>query len=431
MSPQGRPKGEHRSAQHEGTPVSSATITDRQRVVITGVGVVSPFGAGVPRFWQALLAGASAMRPVAGFDGTRYRSAQGGEVPAEVYGDAAARQRCGAPLEDGTYFLALAAEEALGAAGLRLPLVDPADAGAVLGTLCAGMRALQVLCGRCDADMPADMDVQAATASYQLNFLCERYGLGGPSSLVSTACSSTTDALGYAFDLVRSGRCSVCLTGGGDVLAESIHSAFNGLQSITTTQARPFDRGRDGFFIGEGAAVLVLESLDHARQRGAPVLAEVLGYGLSNTAHHLTATSEDGAGEALAVERALQDAGLAPGQVDYLNCHGTGTRHNDASEVGAINRVFGEAAPRVRLVSNKSSFGHCMGAAGALEAVSTVLSLAHQCIPPTLNTRADEPALRSTVVVDAPQSLPIRHALTQSFGFGGACSCVALGRYDG
>ena len=400
------------------------------RVVITGMGVVSPFGIGSERFWSALSTAESAQRSIQGFDATRYRSAAGGEVPIEVYQDSARREHCDNPAEDATYFATVAADEALTQAGLAASFEDERRVGAVLGTLCAGMRTLQPLCAACETGSETDLQTESGLASYQLHFLAERYNLTGPLSLVSTACSSTTDAIGYAFDLIRSGQCDICLAGGGDVLAEPVHAAFNGLQSITTTEPKPFDQSRDGFFIGEGAAILVLETLESAQQRQAPILAEVLGYGLSNTAFHLTATSQDGSAEGMAVQRALECAGISADQVDFVNCHGTGTRHNDASEIRAMNLVFGATAERVYVTSNKAAFGHCMGAAGALEAVSTVLSIQHQTVPPTINTGGDETELRSRLVMGAAQQVPIRIALSQSFGFGGACSCVVLARYE-
>lgn len=400
----------------------------KRRVVITGIGVVSPFGVGRERFWSGLLSGDSAMRRISKFVPDAYRSPLGGEVPDAVY-SAEERARLGNPDEDSAYFVARAAEEALGSAGVDSEFADDDRVGCVLGTLCAGMRNMKHMCEDYEKRQPSAMSAAATQVSYQLDFLTRRHNLTGPSSLVSTACSSTTDALGYAFDLIRSGECDRCVSGGGDILAELIHAAFNGLQSITTDVPRPFDKARDGFFIGEGAGAFFVETLECAQQRGAYIYAEILGYGLSNTAYHLTATSDDGSGEALAIERALRDAGLAPEQIDYINCHGTGTRYNDGSEIRAINRTFGDAAKQIRITSNKASIGHCMGVAGALEAASTALSLDRQIIPPTVNSVGDERELTAKLVTRQPLEATLNYALSQSFGFGGACSCIALGRF--
>lgn len=401
-----------------------------RRVVITGMGAVSPYGRGVETLWSGLLSGESAMQKIRHFDPAPYRSGWGGEVPREVYDLPNERERLGAADEDSAYFLSMAVEEALTMAGVGPGFDDNARVGCVLGTLCAGLRNLRDICHSFENRLEPELPVGASLASYQLDHITRRHNLTGPSSMVSTACSSTTDALGYAFDLVRHGDCDACVSGGGDVLSEAIHAAFNGLQSITTSRPRPFDQARDGFFIGEGAGAFFIETLDSAMSRGARIYAEIVGYGLSNTGYHLTATSEDGAGEALALLRALEDAGLRPDHIDFINCHGTGTRYNDGSEIRAINHVFGEHARNIHITSNKASIGHCMGVAGALEAASTAMTLDRQLIPPTAHSTGDETELVSQLVTGEPLTRPIRYALSQSFGFGGACSCIALARHD-
>lgn len=407
-------------------------IMKKRRVVITGMGVVSPFGVGVECYWQGLRSGQSALRTITGFDAARYRSAQGMEVPAEVYRDREACAACGSPYEDSAYFLSLAANEALGGAGVG-PVFDDADrVGCVLGTLCAGTQNFMKVAGAYAAGEVPDeaCPVDGTLVHYQLDFLARRHNLTGPSSLVSTACASSTDAIGYAFDLIRHGECDSALAGGADVLTEPIHGGFNALFSITTNRPRPFDRDRDGFVIGEGGGLFYLETIESAQARGADILAEVLGYGLSNTAFHLTATSEDGTGEALSIRRALEDAGLRPDEVDYINTHGTATRHNDATEILAINTVFGAHAPRIAANSIKAAIGHCMGAAGVMEALSTVLAIKHQEIPPTPFTEGNEGGLVMALVAGEARKVPIRFAVSESFGFGGACSCLVLARAE-
>lgn len=400
-------------------------------VVITGMGVVSAFGPGVDRFWNALLEGRSAMRPIEGFDPSPYRSPLGAEVPSELYRDREAIAACGSPREAAALFSAIAAREALADAGLGPVFDDAQRVGGVLGSLCAGGRELaRVIQAFADGEPPPeDLDLHATMVQYQLDFLAERHNLTGPSALVSTACASSTDAIGYAADLIEQGDCDIVLAGGGDVLVEFIHGGFNALYSITQSAPKPFDRSRDGFVIGEGAAIFVLESEASAIARGARIRASVLGYGLSNTAFHITATSEDGRGEGLAVLRALEDAGLDPRRIGYINAHGTSTRHNDATEALAIRFVFGSHAPAIAVNSIKPAIGHCMGAAGALEAVATVLALEHQCVPPTSFTAADEEGAGVDLVVGAPRAVRCDYAMSESFGFGGACSCVVLGRH--
>ncbi|NNN04930.1 MAG: beta-ketoacyl-[acyl-carrier-protein] synthase family protein [Elusimicrobia bacterium] len=405
----------------------------KRRVVATGLGTVSPFGLGIEAYWNALLRGESAVRPIERFDAGAYRSRLGAEVPRSIYDDEALRKACGGPAEDSAFFMALAADEALRDARVGPTFTDADRAGCVLGTLCASAREMMMI-GRAYLETgpaPSAELIDSARPGYQLQFVADRYNLTGPTSLVSTACASSTDALGYAFDLIQLGECDRALAGGGDVLVESIHGGFNSMFALTTEAPRPFDRDRDGFCIGEGAGAVYLESLDSARARGAGIYAEILGYGLSNTAHHLTATSEDGAGEALAIRRALDAAEISPDSIDYINTHGTATRYNDATEIRAVQAVFGSRSSAILANSNKSAIGHCMGAAGALEALSTILVLKNGAVPPTPFTRGNADGMNMDMVRGVARRRDIRHALSQSFGFGGACSCIVLGRWNG
>lgn len=403
------------------------------RVVVTGLGAVTPFGLGIAAYWDALVRGESAVRPIERFDAGAYRSRLGAEVPRAIYDDAALRRACGDPTEDSSFFMALAASEALRDAGAGPTFADSDRVGCVIGTLCAGALEMMRISGTylAGAAGPSRAAADSAKPGYQLRFILDRHNLTGPSSLVSTACASSTDALGYAFDLIQQGACERVLAGGGDVLVESIHGGFNSLFSIAAEGPRPFDRERDGFCVGEGAGAVYLETLEAARARGAEIYAEVLGYGLSNTAHHLTATSEDGEGEALAMRRALDGAGVSPDAIDYINTHGTATRHNDATEIRAVQAVFGARSGEILANSNKPAIGHCMGAAGALEAIATVLALRTGVVPPTPFTRGNADELNMDLVRGEARRRGIRRALSQSFGFGGACSCLVLGRWDG
>ncbi|MRV75693.1 hypothetical protein GJ700_28645 [Duganella sp. FT92W] len=398
------------------------------RVVVTGIGAVSPYGVGVDAYWQGLLSGRTAIGPVPHFEGHGYRSTLGAQVPAAVTDGMTAHEA----QEKGAFLVALAADEALRMAGVGPRFSSGTQVGCVLGSLCAGIENLIAMAEayHTGAGLDDNFPGEAALVNYQLEFLAARHNLTGPTSMVSTACASTTDAIGYGADLVRQGDCDAVLVGGGDILAALIHAGFNSLFSITTTSPKPFDTGRDGFAIGEGAGIFYLETLDSALARGARIYAEVSGYGLSNTAFHLTATSDDGMGEAQSVERALADAGLTARQIDYVNAHGTATVHNDRTEMKAIGHVFGERAGEVLVNSNKPLIGHCMGAAGIMEAISTVLSLEHQLIPPTPHTAGNEPALSADLVMGAPRPAALTHAISQSFGFGGACSCVVLSRVN-
>jgi len=284
-----------------------------RRVVCTGLGAVTCFGSGVDRFWNGLVSHQSGQAEISLFDASIYRSNLAAEVPQQLRDRPEVLESAGSPKEDATLLATLAAGEALADAGLAD--TSKTDFGCVIGTLCSSSRLFERY-GRqfsqASADRSAYPDIDACTVAYQLEHIVGHFGMEGPATLVSTACSSSTDAIGYAADFVRSGEAGVMLAGGGDILCEMVHAGFNSVFSITKDSSKPFDAARSGFFIGEGAGMLVLEELEHALARGAHIYAEVLGYGLSNTGYHLTATSEDGVGEALAIERCLKDAGVSP-----------------------------------------------------------------------------------------------------------------------
>lgn len=405
-------------------------MSHTKRVVVTGLGAVTCFGLGVEALWQGLTSGRSGKAPIGLFDATGYRSTMAAEVPQRLRDNAELLQEAGGPSEEATLLATLAANEAWGDAGL----LDESkrEFGCVVGTLCSGSRVFERY-GRQFARAPQDADgfpdVETCTVSYQLDHLVRHFGMEGPSTLVSTACSSSTDAIGYAADFIRSGEARIMLAGGGDILSEVVHAGFNSVFSITKEHAKPFDTQRSGFYIGEGAGMLVLEELEHAKARGARIYAEVMGYGLSNAAHHLTATSEDGFGEALAIERCLRDARIQSGQVQYVNAHGTATQHNDLTEVKALRRVFEASLDRTVVTSIKPNIGHCMGASGALEAIATIKCIVEQNIPPTLNSTGDLDCA-IPVLVGEGLGRSTRFALSQSFGFGGASSAVLFGAVD-
>lgn len=401
-------------------------MSDKRRVVVTGLGAISTFGLGVDAFWDGLANGRSGKAEIRQFQ-KRYRSNLGAELPAGLHDCEELVAAAGHPEEEAALLATLSAAEALTDAGLDR--ADKREFGCVVGTLCSGSRVFERYCrAYCsgESDQASYPDVDSGTVYYQLEHVIRHFGMEGPSTLVSTACSSSTDAIGYAADMIRSGAAEVMLAGGADILVEVVHAGFNAVFSITKDHSKPFDTGRSGFFIGEGAGMLVLEDYDHAMRRGATVYAEVLGYGLSNAAYHLTATSEDGVGEAMAVKRCLDEAGVRAEQVDYVNAHGTATQHNDTTETKALRLVFGDGIDGLAVTSIKANIGHCMGASGALEAVATVKCMQQGYIPPTLNSAGDlDPSVN--VVVGDGLARKARYAISQSFGFGGASSAVLFG----
>lgn len=404
------------------------------RVVVTGIGCVSSYGLGVQAFWNGILSGKSNLKKTTRFNGAVYRSGLAAEVPREVYDDVDLRRLCNNPLEDSALLASIAALEAVDDAGFtRETFALRADeTGCVLGSLCAGGREFEAY-GRAyvrseQSEQKYVGDIEATHVHYQLDHLIDLLGTSGPSTMISTACSSSTDAIGYAGDIIRAGDAKMMIAGGADILAEIVHAGFNGVLSITRSYPKPFTPERDGFFIGEGAGILILEELDSALQRGAKIYAELRGYGLSNTAFHLTATSDSGRGEALSVERALADSNLSPEDVDHVNAHGTSTQHNDQTELLALEHVFQGSIGQIKVNTIKPMIGHCMGAAGAMEAIATLLAIHYQTIPATINSNPEAGKIKFDLVVGAPRKVKIRHAISQSFGFGGACSSVVFGR---
>jgi len=263
-------------------------------------------------------------------------------------------------------------------------------------------------------------------------------GVRGPNRAVVSACASGTNALGEAAAVIRRGNADVILTGGSESVIVPIAIAGMAVMNALSTRnhdparaSRPFDRDRDGFLMGEGSAVLVLESLEHALGRGAPILAEVTGYGTSNDAYHISAPAENGAGAALCMQLALDSAGLHPTDISYINAHGTSTALNDKSETAAIKTVFGEHAYHVPISSTKSMTGHLLGAAGALEAVVCVKTLQENILPPTINYTTPDPDCDLDYVPNQPRRVPTRHVMSNSFGFGGHNATIILSRFDG
>ena len=409
---------------------------EKKRVVVTGMGTVSTFGLGSDIYWDSLVKGESGVKPISLFDTELYRSGLGAEIPEVIRSNKLLRQKAGNPKEDATFFATLAAKEAFENANMSTEdiIENQNRIGCIIGTLCSSSKNYEDF-GReffknfsVDEDQIGDID--PTLISYQLNYLCDQISIKGPSTLISTACSSATDAIGVSFDMIRSGRCDMVLSGGGDVISEVIHAGFNSVRSITIDRPRPFDKDRTGFVIGEGAGMLILESLESALKRDAYIHAEILGYGLSNSAYHLSATSKDGSGEALAMKRSIKSAGLKPDNIDYVNAHGTATLHNDRSELLALKLVFNELSKNVSVNSIKSMIGHCMGAAGALEAISTIKSIETGIIPPTINFNSPEQGNDFDMVVNEKRKKDIQYALSNSFGFAGYNSTVLFGKFN-
>jgi 3-oxoacyl-[acyl-carrier-protein] synthase II len=378
-------------------------------VAVTGLGVVSPFGAGVKTFWEGISSGSCAIRPITLIDTEGFRCRIAAEVPAGIAGSGR-RSRADR--------LALAAaREALDDAGIGR--AERADAALIVGAVGGGMLETEawywqrVRAGA--APMPPTL--MACFPSSHADVVGSALGLGGPRETIVTACSSGAGSLALAADLVADGVVPLAVAGGVDALTRICFMGFNALKLLDPAPCRPFDRERRGMSLGEGAAFVVLEDLRRAKARRARVYAELAGYGMTGDAYHVTAPHPEGEGMARAMRDALAQAGVRPSAVGYVNAHGTATLQNDRIEARAMRAVFGEG--RVLVSSTKSMIGHTMAAAGSLEAVATVLSLLNELIPPTARLENVDPEIGFDCVPHKAREVAVEHAISNSFGFGG------------
>jgi 3-oxoacyl-[acyl-carrier-protein] synthase II len=411
----------------------------RERVVITGLGAVTPLGNDVPTMWEALLAGRSGVAPITLFDASTISVRIAAEVkqfdPVALFGRRDARRH-----DRFTLFALEAARQAIADSGLQFDEGLKWETGVLIGTAIGGILTLlenyDVLqtagAHRVSPFMIPMMMPNAASGSVAI-----AYGLRGPNISVASACATGAHAIGEAARIIRRGEARVMICGGSEaVIAPLALAGFGNMGAISTRNdepekaSRPFDAQRDGFVMGEGAGVLVLESLDHALKRNARIYAELVGYGATADAFHITAPEESGLGAARAMELALKDAGLAPAEVDYINAHGTSTPLNDRVETRAIRLVFKSHADRLAVSSTKSMMGHLMGAAGAVEALVCVKSLETGWVHPTINYEYPDPECDLDYVPNQARRLNHRVALSNSFGFGGHNACLAFRRWE-
>jgi len=392
-----------------------------RRVAITGMGVVTSHGIGKAVNWRKTLAGESSIRPITLFDTTAYRTKSAGQIadlPVAPW-----RRIRASRVDRASHLLYHAAAEALAESGLAAAEWEASRSAVALGTTLGGMasgeRYHQSYVQKGPAHARPSRVVDHLAHAQPLH-LMEEFSLPGVPRLFCNACASGADAVGHGFGLVRSGRGDLALCGGYDSLCEFAFAGFHSLQALTSELCRPFDCNRSGLAIGEGAGILVLEAWDRAKARGARILGEVLGYGESNDAFHMTRPDPEGRSAALAVRLALQDAGVAPETVGYVNAHGTGTPFNDASETVSLLAALGPRAREIPVSSSKSMIGHLLGGAGAVEAILTVLALATRRLPPNVNYETPDPQCDLRIVRTATPAEEVRVALSNSFGFGGA-----------
>jgi len=399
--------------------VSNASLP---RVVVTGMGAIAPNGNSVQEFWEALCAGHYAIEPITRFDASPFRNTRGGEVRHFALPDGDASR--------GKAYALAAIDQAIGDAGLEGDAL--AAAGTVLATNFGGCEhGERFLAARLRGEEPDpawldEYDFHAAAKA-----ATERWGMRGPSAVLSLSCASGVAAIGYAVDLIREGRCEAAIAGGYDELSRLSYSGLSALRAITPDIIRPFDKNRNGTMFSEGAGVVVVESLDSARARGATIHAEVLGHAMNNDAFHMTAPDQSGKGITAVIQAALDDAGIRPADVQHINAHGTGTPYNDKIETAAIKSVFGDHARDLTITANKSMIGHTCGAAGTLESICTIRTLQTGIVPPTIHLETPDPECDLDYVPTEAREHDVRAALCNSYGIGGTNAAIVLARYEG
>jgi 3-oxoacyl-[acyl-carrier-protein] synthase II len=408
------------------------------RVVVTGIGAVSPVGLNTADMWASLVAGKSGVDYITSFDTTAFDTKIAAEVrgfDAGLYVSRKQTQR----MDRFTQFAVAATFQAMASARLTInPDIAP-ECGVIIGNSVCGLLSISVewkVLTEKGPDRVSPILAPTMTgdaASVQVSLLT---GAMGPNYAPSAACSSGSDAIGQAYDTIRLGNARVMIAGGTEApLMPIVIAAFSNIRALSAKNdnpkeaCRPFDAKRNGFVMGEGAAIMILEEETHALERGAPIIAELVGYGATSDAFHLTQPSPDGASAVRAVRLALERAGISPGEIEYINAHGTATLLNDRMETNVIKNVFGEHARKIPISASKSMLGHLLGAAGSIEAVITVLALQHGILPPTINLTHPDPECDLDYVPNVARKAAITTAVTNSFGFGGHNSVLVFRKY--
>lgn len=408
------------------------------RVVITGLGVASPIGSDLERFWSNLEAGNSGIGPVTGFDVSRFPSRIAGEI-ADFDPTLHMDKREAKKVDRFTHFGVAAALAAWRDAGLPEDGAERHDTGVLVGSGIGGIQTIEEQLETLRSRGPRRVSpflVPALIANMASGYISILLKLKGPNSTVATACATSAHAIGDAYHIIRRGDAAMMVAGGAEAAIGNLAFAgFCAARAMSTRNdepsraSRPFDLKRDGFVMGEGAGVVILESLDRALARGARIYGEVAGYGMSGDAYHITAPDPDGSGALLSMQRALKSSGLEPQQVDYINAHGTSTEYNDKIETMAIKKLFGDHAFKIPVNSTKSMIGHLLGAAGAVELIATILSMQHQVVHPTINYEYPDPDCDLDYVPNKARKHKIDVALSNSFGFGGTNATLIVKRY--
>ena len=410
-----------------------------RRVVVTGVGLVSSLGIGTQENWEGLLSGRSGIRTITHFDPTEFASTIAGEVPDFDPLQFVSKKDV-KKMDVFIQYALAAAEFALLDANLPTDRNLGTDAGVFLASGIGGFGTIErehraLLKGGPRKISP--FFIPAAIINLAAGQVSIRFGAKGPNSATCTACSASAHAIGDSLEIIRRGGAELMIAGGSEAAITPLGvGGFASMRALSTRNddpqraSRPFDLERDGFIIGEGSGVVILEELERAQSRGAEIYCELVGYGMSADAHHMTAPAKDGAGAIRVMENAIKDAGIIPSAIQYVNAHGTSTPYNDKTETLAIKKCFGEHAQKLSISSTKSMTGHLLGAAGGLEAGISALAVRHQVVPPTINQEVLDPDCDLDYVPNEKRTLSIEYAISNSFGFGGTNASLVFKRYE-
>ncbi len=418
-----------------------------KRVVVTGLGAVTPLGNSAEETWKNLLAGVSGAGPITRFDSSKFKTQFACEVKNFNGEDFGIDRKEARKMDLYCQYAIAAAKQAITDSALDVEAVDKNRVGVVFGVGIGGIKTFEEeirayeRCAETVGPKFGPFFIPKMIADIAAGHISIMYGFHGPNYVTTSACASSTHALADAFNLIRLGKADMIVSGGAEAaITEGGVGGFTAMKALSTRNdepqkaSRPFSGSRDGFIMGEGAGCLILEELEHAKARGAKIYAEMVGEGMSADAHHITASHPEGLGAILVMKNALEDAGMQPEDIDYINVHGTSTHVGDISEAKAIKEVFGAHAYKLNISSTKSMTGHLLGAAGAVEAMASVLTVKNDIVPPTINheddDRDEEIDYDLNFTFNAPQKRTVRAALSNTFGFGGHNACVIFKKYE-
>lgn len=409
-----------------------------RRVVVTGIGLVTPLGIGVDETWSNLIAGKSGVGEITRFDTAEYST----KIAAEVKGFNAEDfmpKKDAKRTETFIAYAVAASRMALEDSGLKIDDRNAHRVGVLTGCGLGGLHMLEVTANTVEKAGPKRVSpffIPLLIGNMAPGMISIQFGAKGPNSSVATACAAGAHAIGDAYEIIKYGKAEAMITGGVEsVITRTCIAGFGAMKALSTRNddpqraSRPFDKDRDGFVVGEGSGMLILESLEHALARGAKIYAEMAGYGMSGDGYHMTSPPPDGDGAARCMQAAIADAGIQPSQIGYINAHGTSTPLNDLYETRAIKTVFGEFAPKVPVSSTKSMTGHLLGGAGGIETVFTALVLTHDILPPTINLENPGEECDLDYIPNVARKAVVTYAMTNSFGFGGTNAALILKKY--